>query len=115
MKFIKKNQTKTLKNSDQCIAIEYPLNDKDINAAVIQLKGRYPDTGQTVNTECKELVYVINGKGKLVCEGQEILLSQGDVVLIDKGEKFYWQGEMDLFMPCTPAWYPEQHKQITEA
>ncbi len=39
MKFISKNQTKTFKNSDTCTAIEYPLGDKDINGAVIELNG----------------------------------------------------------------------------
>jgi len=31
---------------------------------------------------------------------------------IIKGEKYFWEGEMEMFMPCTPAWYPEQHKEI---
>lgn len=112
MKVIKKSQTNLFKNSEMCTAIEYPLNDKDINAAVIHLKGRYPDTGRTVNLECKELVYVINGVGKIVCEGEKTLISEGDVILIPQGEKFYWEGEMTLFMPCTPAWHPEQHKMV---
>lgn len=112
MKVVKSTQTNSFQNSDTCKAIEYPLNDKDINAVVIQLKGRYPDTGRTVNLECKELVYVINGTGKIVCEGEEVVLHQGDVLLIQQGEKFYWEGDMELFMPCTPAWYPEQHKEV---
>lgn len=73
MKVIKSTQTNFFKNSELRTAIEYPLNDKDINAVVIQLKGRYPNTGRTVNLECKELVYVINGSGKIVCEGKEVL------------------------------------------
>lgn len=112
MKSIKKSQTITRSNSDTCTAIEYPLNDADINAVVIQLRGRYPHTGRTVNLECKELVYVIKGAGKLVCEGEETTLEEGDVALIEKGERFYWEGDMDILMPCTPAWFPEQHKEV---
>lgn len=109
---VEKNNRNTFNNSDVCTAQEYPLNDPDINAVVIELSGRYPDSGRTINEKCKELVYVIRGSGILVCEGTRVDLSEGDVVLINPGERFYWEGDMDLFMPCTPAWYPEQHKEV---
>ncbi len=112
MKIIKKNQAKAYKNSEVCTAIEYPLGDKDINGAIIKLSGRYPDKGRTVNLVCKEIAYVIKGSGRLVVEGEETKLNEGDLVLIEAGEKFFWEGNMQIFMPCTPAWYPEQHKSI---
>jgi mannose-6-phosphate isomerase-like protein (cupin superfamily) len=114
MKAVYKNQSHEFRNSLVCTAIEYPLGDKDINGAVIKLKGRYPDKGRVVNLKCKELAYVIKGAGRVVVEGKEIQLHQGDLVLIEPGEKYYWEGEMELFMPCAPAWYPEQHKEINE-
>lgn len=76
MKSLKSTQTNIFPNSTSCTAIEYPLEDPDINAVVIQLRGRYPQAGRTVNLECKELVYVIKGAGKLVCEGEEVLLKR---------------------------------------
>ncbi|MBL7159506.1 DUF861 domain-containing protein [Candidatus Microgenomates bacterium] len=112
MKVIHKNQTKKLKHSDICTSIEYPLGDKDINGAIIKLKGRYPDKGRVVNLKCKELAYIIKGSGKVVVEGQEVKLSKEDMVLIDPGEKYYWEGKMIIFMPCTPAWSPEQHEEV---
>ena len=112
MKIIHKKQTKQYKNSDFCIALEYPLGDKDINGAVIELSGRYPEKGAVVNLKCKELAYVVRGSGSLVVEGKETLLNEGDLALIEAGEKYYWEGNMTMFMPCTPAWYPEQHKEV---
>jgi len=112
MKIIHKNQTKIFKASDTCTAIEYPLGDKDINGAVIELNGRYPDKGRTVNLECKEMAYIIKGSGRLVVEDKEIRLEEGDLLLIEAGEKFFWEGNMQIFMPCTPAWNPEQHKEV---
>lgn len=112
MKFLSKNQTKTFNNSNTCTAIEYPINDPDINIAVIKINGRYPETGRTVNLVCKELVYISEGNGKVIIEGKEISLHQGDVVLIEKGEKYYWDGNLTMVVPCTPAWYPEQHKEV---
>jgi mannose-6-phosphate isomerase-like protein (cupin superfamily) len=112
MKIIHNNQIKIFNNSKHCVAKEYPLGDRDINGAVIELKGRYPDKGAVMNLKCKELAYVVKGSGRLVIEGKETLLHEGDLALIEPGEKYYWDGNMTMFMPCTPAWYPEQHKEV---
>ena len=112
MKVIHKHQTKRFKNSESCVAIEYPLDDKDINGAVVELSGRYPDKGRAVNLKCKELAYVIKGSGRVVIEDKEIEIQERDLVLIEPGERYFWQGNLIMFMPCTPAWYPEQHKEV---
>src|SRR5680860_381018 len=105
MKIIKKDQTREFKNSDACMASGYPMDDKDIDGAVIKLDGRYPDTGRVVNEKCKELVYVIEGTGILMIEGEEIQLAEGDLAMIEPGEKYFFEGKLKLFTPCTPAWY----------
>lgn len=112
MKIVYKNQSHRFKNSNVCLAIEYPLGDKDINGAVIKLKGRYPDKGRVMNLKCKELSYVMRGSGKVVIEDKEIELKEGDMVLIEPGEKYFWEGKMEMFVLCAPAWYPEQHKEV---
>lgn len=112
MKIVRKNQTKIFKNSDTCTATEYPLGDKDINGAVIEVKGRYPKKERVVNLKCKELAYIIKGSGKVVTEGKEIKLRKGDLILIEPEEKYFWKGNLTMFTPCTPAWYHEQHKEV---
>lgn len=112
MKIVRKNETKEFKNGAQCIAIEYPLGDKDINGAVGKINGRYPETGRAVNRKCKEMAYVISGSGKIVVEGKEYPFTTGDLLLIEPGERYFWEGKFDIFMPCTPAWYPEQHQEV---
>ena len=112
MKIIHKNQTEEHKNSDVCTAIEYPLGDKDINGAFFELSGRYPKEGRVVNMECKELAYIIEGSGRVVVEEQEVKLNNGDLILIEAGEKYFWEGNLKMFVPCIPAWYPEQHKEL---
>ena len=113
MKFVTKKQSKEFKNSETCIAVEYPLNDKDINIAVVKLKSdRYPSTGWAVNEKCKEISYITKGRVELVTESESVELQEGDVVLIDINEKYYWLGDCEMVMPCTPAWYPEQHKIV---
>ena len=112
MKKISRQEVKRIEASDFCTITEYPLGDKDINASIAKINGRYPEKGRVVNTECKELVYVIEGGGKVVVEGEEYGFEKGDVLLIESGEKYYWEGDMEIFMPCTPAWYPEQHEEV---
>jgi len=112
MKIVRKNQTKIFKNSDVCTAIEYPLDDKDINGAVIKLNGRYPDNGRVVNLECKEIAYIIKGSGKVTIEDKEIEFKEEDLILIEAKEKYFWEGNFTIFAPCIPAWYQEQHKEV---
>ncbi len=115
MKIVKKDQSQEIKNSETCIATEYQLNDKDINATIIKLKNdRYPSKGWAVNEKCKEISYIIKGNVELATENQSVKLQEGDMVFIDANEKYYWFGDCEMIMPCTPAWYPEQHK-IVEA
>ena len=112
MQIIHKNQTQKIKNSEVCTAIEYPMDNKDINGAVVEITGRYPDKGRAVNLKCREMAYVIRGSGKIAVEGKEVKLNKGDLVLFEPGEKYFWAGNLLMFVTCTPAWYPEQHKEV---
>jgi mannose-6-phosphate isomerase-like protein (cupin superfamily) len=106
---IKKSERKEFKNSPVCIAYEYGHNDKDINLAVIELSGRYPTKGRVTNKICKEVAFVVEGKGKIGIDGKEFMLSEGDSVIIQPNQKFFWEGKMKLAMVCHPAFNPEQH------
>ncbi|HSX30354.1 MAG TPA: cupin domain-containing protein [Candidatus Saccharimonadales bacterium] len=113
MKHIAKSQAKKFANSPTCTGLEYDLADPDINSALGIVNGRYPETGWVMNEVCKELVYVVSGKGSLHTRSQHQALEPGDCALIPNGEAYYFEGEaLTILMPCTPAWYPEQHKEI---
>jgi len=109
---IKKENRVVHKNSDKCIAYEYSIEDKDINIAYIEIDGRYPDKGRVTNTECKEMLFVVEGSGKVVVEGKEIALNTHDVALILPNQKYYFEGKLKMVMPCSPAWFPKQHKEV---
>lgn len=112
MKFISKSQAITIKNSDSCTVTEYLLNDETMDFAVAKVTGRYPDTAYATNQQCKEMVYIHEGHGKLGVGDQEHPLKPGDLVLIEPGEKFYWEGHLTLFISCRPAWSASQHQII---
>ena len=110
MKFIQSSEAVLYKNSDVCDAITYQLHEKKISIALIKLRGRYPSKGHATNRICNELVYVIRGKGKLGIGKRVVFFAKGDVIIIEKGEKYYWEGKCSLLMPCYPAFSAAQHK-----
>jgi len=99
-------------NSENCKGVEHPLYDKDINCSTAVIMGRYPEKGYCVNDECKQLIYVLEGTGSLAKQDEVINFKKDDAILIDKGEVYYREGNFKIVMPCTPAWFPEQHKVI---
>lgn len=112
MKIIHENQTKKFKNSDVCIATEYPSGSKDINVAYVEMTGRYPREGRVTNEKSKELAYIMEGNGKIVVEGKETELTEKDLISLKPGERFYWEGKMKMIVSCSPAWDSKQHKEV---
>src|SRR5438046_2228431 len=112
MKICLKHQTTEKQSGVTCTVTEHPLNDEFLDMAIANITGRYPDERRVVNMQCAELAYVCDGGGKIVVNNQEHLLNAGDVVLIEKGEKYYWEGTMKLFLSCRPAWNKEQHQMV---
>lgn len=112
MKKIALEQSQTYKNSELCIATEQDFKDKDIDISTAEINGKYPENGYCVNTEVKEMIYVISDSGKIIAENKTITFKQGDAILIDKGEKYRWDAVCNVVMACSPAWTPKQHKMV---
>jgi mannose-6-phosphate isomerase-like protein (cupin superfamily) len=112
MQVIHEAEAQVFQNSQACSAYEYCMQENEINGAVVKLNGRYPDIGCVTNLKCKELVYILRGTGKLVVDGNEVLLSEGDMVLIIPNEEYFWEGRMTLLTASNPAWTFEQHRHI---
>ena len=112
MKVIKLEQAKEYSNSNRCKGLEYPLNNKDASISTASITGRYPEKGYCVNEKSKELIYVVDGNGSLNKKNEKLLFTKGDVIFIEKGEVFYWDGKCKLITTCFPAWNEEQHKIV---
>ena len=91
---------------------EYNIDDKDINFCIVEINGRFPKEKWAINEVCKEMAHILSGSGIINVEGKIYNVKKDDVVLINVREKYYWEGKMKLGIPCSPAWYPEQHKII---
>ena len=113
MKSITQAQANSFSNSPTCYGEEYNFNDKDLNIALITVNGRYPEAGFATNEVCKEISYVVSGSGSVHTEHESLELHPGDAIMLQPGEKFYWEGKnMRMIMPCSPSFYPEQHKVV---
>ena len=112
MKMVLKHQAIEKTFGSVCSVVEYPLNDDMLDIAVATISGRYPDKSRVVNCECKELAYVQNGEGKIVINGQDIALAAGDSIIIEVGEPYYWEGNIQLILSCRPAWTINQHQLV---
>jgi len=96
--------------SGNCTVREYHMKASEMSIGVADITRRYPVEGYAINHKCGEMGYVLKGSGKLVTETAEVSLAAGDAVHIPSGEKYYWEGNMTVVLPTTPAWYPEQHE-----
>ncbi len=112
MKLSLKQQANKKINGNTCTVFEYALNSDMFDVAVVKITGRYPHERRVTNTACVELAYVCEGQGKIVINHVEQQLNIGDIVVIEAGEKYYWEGVMQLFISCRPAWNNEQHQIV---
>jgi len=112
MKHIKLKDAEIFKKPTATV-FEYHLPNKDINWALVDVKGRYPESGWARNNECKLMVYIVKGKGKLVVTGGGVIkFKKHDLVFVDAKTKYYWQANSRLGIACNPAWNPEQYESV---
>lgn len=102
-------ETKTAKG------YEYPFEIKNIDCAVVEIKGRHPLSGWYRNTQVDEMIYCKKGTGKIVFKDGSYDLKEDDAVFIEKNRWYFWDEMTDgVFVPmCNPAWSPSQGENKT--
>jgi len=111
MKYWKKDTGIKFSNSNKCFGYEYNPGSGTIDIATITIKARYPEEGWGYLEEAHEMAIVTRGSGFIETKksGRQEL-KVGDVVYIEPMERFCWGGDMDLVVPCGPAFDPSKHK-----
>lgn len=112
MKIAFKHQTETHKNNDACSATIYPIANAALDFAIVNINGRFQAMNRVTNTICQEIVYIQRGNGKVVINHETHELHAGDVVLIEPGDKYYWEGNMEVFACCTPPFTVQQREEV---
>lgn len=113
MRIIHKNESNLFENSADCKVSEYALSDEEVSGAVVKVRGRYPESGYAMNNACKELAYILEGQGKIDMSGRKEDFVVGDMMLIDRGEKYFWEGDFSALLCSVPAWKADQY-EITD-
>lgn len=105
------------KNSDICFGKEFKPKGTDmIDVAKISIRGKFPAVGYGYLEESHEMAVVVRGQGYIETKaGDHHDLTEGDVIYVGPMERFRWGGDMDLIIPCGPAFDPTKHKLEEEA
>lgn len=96
-------------NSISCMITEYEVDDDYIDLVIAHIVGREPVEGFVSNQVCKEFVIIADGSGVLNCNGVETELYSGMAILISPGERFFWAGDIELYIQCSPPWHVSQY------
>lgn len=113
MQIIRSKDTLTHSNSNLCETTEYSFDDKTMDLGVATITGRYPEYGYCMNMKSIELIYVLEGSGKLFLENDNICFDVGDSILINSNEKYYWDSSYcKVAIISNPAWDYKQYKII---
>jgi quercetin dioxygenase-like cupin family protein len=117
MIFIKNGQVKAKTHGDQksgASVREYPIELKDHDFAIAHIMGRFPETGCKRNKVSTMTAYVIGGRGSITVNQKVYRLNVGDLIKIDAGERYFWQGGpfLNMCLVCSPPWRPELCDQV---
>lgn len=113
MRIWQKGEGMQFRNSDGCYGEAFAEDATSLDLAVIEITGRYPDTGYIYNDEAHEMAYVSQGQGYFRQKGDEWRhLNTGDVVYFAPGERVAWKSDsMTIVVPCSPQFDPAKHHE----
>jgi hypothetical protein len=109
MIIITKDQANTFASGTTTID-EYLMDVETVSGAVARITTRYPDRGFASNKISKEIVYITEGEGRMIQPDLTTAFTAGDVLFIDAGESFAWEGKFSMFIVTAPKFDPAQHK-----
>ena len=109
MKIVKKEEREVW-STETAKGYEYPFNTKNIDCAVVEIKGRHPVDGWYRNTKVDEMIYCKCGEARIVFKDRSFDLKEDDAVFIKKNEWYYWDDITGaiLVAMCNPAWSTQQ-------
>lgn len=107
---------KDFANSEVCFGRGYKTGTDKIDVAKISIRGDYPEAGWSYNESAHEMAVITRGNGWVQTKGdQKCELTTGDVVYLPPMERFRWGGDMDMIVPCGPAFDASKyHLEVSE-
>lgn len=85
------------------------MPDENTGVSYQKLNGRLPAKGCYRNKVCQEIMFIVAGYAQLNINDKEYSVSQGDVVVLQPGEKHFGQYQNTVLITITsPNWSEEQ-------
>jgi mannose-6-phosphate isomerase-like protein (cupin superfamily) len=97
------------------VIYKYPTPTRQFDIGRMVVKGRHPKDPKTfiIEGDCSFVMHITKGTGR-VFAGDEIFdVVEEDVVVVPARHKFAVEGDMEYITFDSPAFYPEQSKEIT--
>lgn len=110
--FVKEKEAKIFQRPT-CIVHEYG-GLPNLDLAVAEIKGDYPQKGWVRNTQVDMTYFVIEGKGEFYFENERHEIEAGDLVMIEKSRWYRVKGNFKAVMVSSPAWSPDQYEEKDE-
>ena len=92
MKVCSKKQAIGCRNGDNCVVTQFPMANEELDMAVVEVTGRFPERGCAINHKVAEMVYIQSGSATITVDGAVRSLEVGETVLIEAGEAYFWDG-----------------------
>ncbi len=81
------------------------FSDGDIGIAEAEIR----DANLHYHEEMEEIYYVVEGKGQMVLDGEEINLDKGDLIYISPDVEHRAHGDFKVLVISKPPWSKEDH------
>jgi len=109
---IRKDQTNFITEHDISDFTEYPFTSGGLSLGISSVRGRYPAGGWDVDNGIEQIWYVMKGSATVEAGDKTYELAEGDMLHIDKGERFSINGTITIMVASSPAWTDEQHLHV---
>lgn len=83
----------------------------DQTVAVVEMEGRYPEQGYSLNDVSTETLLVLEGSVMAEAGEERHELSEGDLFMVFPQTKYRLEGKARVAVFITPAW--EKNKNVT--
>ncbi|MDD3647216.1 MAG: hypothetical protein PHS44_01820 [Candidatus Dojkabacteria bacterium] len=90
---------------------KYTSLDRQLEINHMEISGRHPENPNhfIYETKCHFMIYIICGKGTVICNTQSFDVRKGDVIDVPVSTRFAVEGErLEYITVETPAWFPQQ-------
>jgi len=111
--FIKNVDARKKENAPSCTVWEYDFPSKELWFAIVDINGRFPESGKAVNHQCDEIYYIIEGEWTIHQETGDYIIKQWDAFFFEKGKRYRVEGNnLKINVSTTPARFLQQYENI---